>query len=224
MKTHRFIIRTTVAAASVAAGLGMAAAPAAHADPQTATAVDYVNRLSAANLDMSSAKQREVALLGGILACQLDGMGAAQPAGSEQYLAAAKPSGWCNLAAADATGLSKASTALSESITAVPAPVSPFAGCAPADSSGVSVCPPAPGSVSASGSCPAGFYPTDTSGVCVDTPPEARPPHVATSDLPGPIFDIVEGGNQTAVQSQFDSDKDGYNNTVDQAPSDPSYH
>jgi hypothetical protein len=223
MNTHRFIITTTVAAAAVAVGFGIAVAPAAHADRQDTIAADYINRLSAANMDMSSAKQREVALLGGILSCQLDALGGAPSAGSEQYLAAAKSSGWCGLAAADATGLSAASSSLSESIVALPAPSSGLSGCGPADWNGVSVCPPAPGAGSASSSCPAGFYPTDTSGVCVDTPPEARPPHVATSDLPGPIFDIVEGGNQTAVQSQFDDDKDGYNNAVDLAPSDPSY-
>jgi hypothetical protein len=204
MSTHQVVIRAVTAAATVAVGVGIAVAPAAHADPQTAVAVDYVNRLSVANMDMSSAKQREVALLGGILACQLDTMGAAQPAGSEQYLAAAKPSGWCGLAAADATGLSKASTAISESITAIPAA--------------------APAASSASGSCPAGFYPTDTDGVCVDTPPEQRPPHVATSDLPGPIFDIVEGGNQSAVERQFNEDGDAFNDDVDLAPNDPNFH
>jgi hypothetical protein len=222
MNTHQLIIRTTVTAAAAVA-VGVAGAPAAHADARDTVALNYIQRLLDSNVSLPTAKQRELALDSGILACQLDAMGGAQPAGSEQYLAAAKSSGWCDLAAADATGLSAASTALSESITVSSAANAGLSGCGPADSYGVSVCPPAPGTVSASGSCPAGFYPTDTSGVCVDTPPELRPPHVATSDLPGPIFDIVEGGNQTAVESQFDEDHDHVNDAFDQAPNDPNY-
>jgi hypothetical protein len=199
MNAYRSIVRTT--GCVVFLGLGFAAIPVAHADAQQAIANDYIQRLQDSSMSLPSAKQRELAMVSGIAACQLDAMGGAQPAGSERFLAAAKASGWCNLAAANATGLSAASAALSQASFGS-----------------------ASNAASGSNGCPAGFYPTDTSGVCVDTPPAARPAHVPTAELPGPIFDIVEGGNQSAVEANFDSDHDGFNDAIDAAPTDPDWH
>jgi hypothetical protein len=72
--------------------------------------------------------------------------------------------------------------------------------------------------------CDAGFYPTDTPGVCSDMPPAMRPKHVQPKDLPLPIQGAINPGRQGEINTWLDSDGDGWNDNVDRAPLNPYRH
>lgn len=71
--------------------------------------------------------------------------------------------------------------------------------------------------------CDPGWYPTDTTGVCTDMPPEMRPAHAPRNPvlLPGDaaIVDGILGGSTPA-----DSDGDGKIDSIDALPFDPKWY